>query len=88
VVDFAKKYPDADIKVIGHTDDRASDEYNSILSEKRAQVVKDWLVKNGVEAKRIITKGMGKSEPLTSNATSKGRAENRRVEVHYTIHEE
>jgi len=88
VVEFAKKYPEADMEVIGHTDDRASDDYNLKLSEKRAEVVKDWLVKNGVEAKRIITRGMGKSLPVSSNATSKGRAENRRVEVHYTVHEE
>ena len=85
--DFAKNYPDTDIEVVGHTDDRASDDYNLKLSKKRAEVVKDWLVKNGIEAKRIITKGMGKSQPACSNKTLKGRAENRRVEIHYTVQE-
>jgi len=87
VFDFAKNYPDTDIEVVGHTDDRASDDYNLKLSKKRAEVVKDWLVKNGIEAKRIITKGMGKSQPACSNKTLKGRAENRRVEIHYTVQE-
>ena len=88
VIDFAGKYPDADMEVIGHTDDRSSDEYNLKLSEKRAEAVKDWLVKNGVAARRITTKGMGKSQPISTNATDEGRAENRRVEVHYTVHEQ
>jgi len=88
VVDFAKKYPEADMEVVGHTDDRAGEEYNLKLSVKRAAAVKDWLVKNGVDAKRINTKGMGKKQPIASNTSDEGRAQNRRVEIHYTVHEE
>jgi adhesin transport system outer membrane protein len=88
VVEFAKKYPEADMEVTGHTDDIGGEAYNLKLSEKRAESVKKWLVKNGVDAKRIITKGMGKSQPISSNQTDAGRAENRRVEIHYTVREE
>lgn len=88
VVEFASKYPDADMEVVGHTDEVASEAYNLKLSEKRAAAVKNWLVKNGVNAKRITTKGMGKTQPVASNKTKEGRAQNRRVEVHYTVHEE
>lgn len=87
VVEFAKKYPDADMEVVGHTDEIASEAYNLGLSKRRAAAVKDWLVKNGVDAKRINAKGMGKTQPVASNKTEEGRAQNRRVEVRYTVHE-
>jgi len=93
VAAFAKKYPEADIEVIGHTDSfargvRIKEDYNLKLSEKRAEAVKSWLVKNGVNDYRIKTKGMGKTQPIASNDTEQGRAQNRRVEVRYTVHEE
>ncbi len=87
VAAFAKKYPEADIEIIGHTDNIASEDYNLKLSEKRAEAVKSWLVKNGVNDYRIKTKGMGKTQPIASNDTEQGRAQNRRVEVHYTVAE-
>ena len=87
VVEFAKKYPDADMEVVGHTDEIASEAYNLGLSKRRAAAVKNWLVKNGVDAKRINAKGMGKTQPVASNKTEEGRAQNRRVEVRYTVHE-
>ncbi|MBI3901321.1 MAG: TolC family outer membrane protein [Nitrosomonadales bacterium] len=88
VIEFANKHPGAGIEVIGYTDDLASDAYNQSLSERRAESVKDWLVTNGVDAKRITTRGMGKSQPIASNETKEGRAQNRRAEVHYTVLEE
>ncbi len=88
VVEFAGKYPEADMEVIGHTDDIASEAYNLKLSEKRAASVKNWLVQAGVDAKRIKARGMGKAQPIADNATKEGRAQNRRVEIHYTVHEE
>lgn len=88
VVEFAGKYPEADMEVFGHTDDIGDDAYNLKLSGKRAAAVKDWLIKHGVNANRITAKGIGKSQPISSNKTAQGRAENRRVEVHYTVHEE
>ncbi len=88
VVEFARQYPEADMEVVGHTDDLASETYNLKLSEKRAAAVKDWLERNGVNANRITAKGMGKAQPIAGNNTEEGRAQNRRVEVHYTVHEE
>lgn len=88
VVEFATKYPDADLDVIGHTDSTASEAYNQKLSEKRAASVKGWLVKHGVSANRVDTKGMGETQPIADNKTKEGRAKNRRVEIHYTVREE
>lgn len=88
VVAFATKFPDADIDVIGHTDNIGTESYNLELSKKRADAVKGWLVKNGVSDNRITIKGMGEAQPVASNDTIAGRAQNRRVEIHYTVHEE
>ncbi len=87
VVEFAQKYPDANLEVIGHTDSIASDAYNLDLSNRRAATVKNWLVSNGISDDRITTKGMGESQPIADNATEEGRAENRRVEIHFTVRE-
>jgi OOP family OmpA-OmpF porin len=65
----------------GYTDSVGSDAYNLKLSDRRAAAAKDYLVKKGIAATRIKTKGYGKSEPVASNATAEGRAENRRVEI-------
>lgn len=75
------KYPGTDIKVIGHTDSRGTEEYNMGLSEKRAAAVKAYAVSQGVPSSRLITVGKGFSEPIGDNATDAGRAENRRVEI-------
>jgi len=88
VVEFAAKYPEANLEVTGHTDDRGNDAYNQKLSEKRAAAVKAHLVKKGVAADRITAKGYGKTMPVADNKTKEGRAANRRVEVRYTIREE
>lgn len=88
VVEFAQKYPEANMEVIGHTDYIGGQTYNLGLSNQRAEAVKNWLVQNGINADRIITKGKGKSEPIASNATEEGREKNRRVEIHYTVREE
>ncbi len=88
VVDFAMKYPDANLEVTGHTDDRGNDAYNQRLSERRAAAVKAYLVKKGIAADRIAAKGYGETMPVEDNGTAEGRAANRRVEVRYTIREE
>lgn len=75
------QYPNTDIKVIGHTDSRGTEQYNMGLSEKRAAAVKAYAVSQGVPASRLITIGKGFSEPIGDNATDAGRAENRRVEI-------
>ena len=65
----------------GHTDSIGSDAYNQKLSERRANAVKTYLVNKGVPADRIYTEGKGKAQPVASNKTREGRAQNRRVEI-------
>lgn len=88
VVDFAKKYPDAGIDVHGHTDSTGTHAYNMKLSERRAEAVKAYLVKQGIDASRITAKGFGETEHIADNKTKAGRAKNRRVEIHYTVIDE
>ncbi|WP_316769594.1 OmpA family protein [Pedobacter frigiditerrae] len=75
------QYPGTDIKVIGHTDSRGTEEYNMTLSQKRAAAVKAYAVSQGVPSSRLITVGKGFAEPIGDNATDAGRAANRRVEI-------
>ncbi len=69
------------IVATGHADWTGSDRYNQKLSERRALAVKRYLAEKGVPNNRIFTEGKGEKEPLASNATRTGRAQNRRVEV-------
>ena len=75
------KYPNSTIQVIGHTDSTGSDAYNMDLSQRRAASVANVLNYSGVPASRIQTIGKGKTQPIASNATEAGRAQNRRVEI-------
>ena len=65
----------------GHTDAIGSTEYNQKLSERRADAVRRYLVNGGIEPGRIRTEGFGESQPVASNDTADGRAQNRRVEL-------
>ncbi|WP_175950755.1 OmpA family protein [Burkholderia sp. BCC0405] len=67
--------------VIGYTDSVGKDAYNQVLSERRANAVRDYLIAHGVDASRIRAEGRGKREPVASNATPAGRALNRRVVI-------
>ncbi len=79
---FIKKYPNARIKLAGHTDSVGSDAYNQALSERRASAAKKYFVDEGkIAAKRMSTVGYGESKPAASNKTNEGRAQNRRVEI-------
>jgi len=74
---------EADIKTFeidGHTDSDASDEHNQVLSEKRANAVKNFLTSQGIAAE-ITIKGYGESRPIASNDTPEGKQKNRRVEI-------
>lgn len=75
------RYPDTTIIVTGHTDNVGSAAYNQNLSERRAQAVAGELIANGVPSRRIVARGAGFSQPVASNATAEGRAQNRRVEI-------
>jgi outer membrane protein OmpA-like peptidoglycan-associated protein len=76
-----KRYPDRGIEVSGYTDSTENDTRNRRLSERRAEAVKEILVESGVSASRITTAGYGAANPVASNATAEGRAQNRRVEI-------
>ena len=82
-----KKYPDTNIEILGHTDDRGSDTYNQGLSERRASAAAAYLRTTGIASTRIKTKGLGESDPKTTNETDEGRAENRRVEFVITANQ-
>lgn len=81
------KYPDTDIEIIGHTDDKGSDSYNQQLSERRAASVANYLKANNIAASRITTKGMGETDPKVPNDSEANRAENRRVEFVITANQ-
>ena len=65
----------------GHTDAKGSDSFNQDLSERRAEAVRSFLARQGIDESRISIKGNGKADPIASNATAEGRAQNRRAEV-------
>jgi len=82
VVEQANALQELEVVIaVGHTDYIGSDEYNQDLSERRAESVKTYLISQGIEAGRIRTEGRGKTQPIASNATPEGRAQNRRVEI-------
>jgi OOP family OmpA-OmpF porin len=66
----------------GYADSIGSEAYNLKLSQKRADVVRNAMIKKGAPADRIVAKGYGESNPIASNANKEGRAQNRRVEMH------
>jgi len=75
------EHPEVRVEVQGYTDGIGSAEYNLGLSDRRAATVRDYLVGQGVAADRLTTRGFGKSDPVASNDTEEGRAQNRRVEL-------
>lgn len=81
VADMMRKYPDMKISIEGHTDSQGSASANKTLSQKRADAVKYALEERQIDDARMLTKGLGESMPVADNATSEGRAQNRRVEI-------
>jgi outer membrane protein OmpA-like peptidoglycan-associated protein len=81
VADALKDQEDHKITVEGYTDSRGSDESNQLLSQQRADSVRDYLVTRGVPGDQIEARGFGPSRPVASNKTAEGRADNRRVEI-------
>jgi len=79
--DELKTYPESKAIVTGYTDSAGYSQYNLRLSEFRANIIKGYLIGNGVEPERIQVKGMGDKNPVEKNSTSWGRRMNRRVEV-------
>lgn len=79
-VEVLTQYPDIRMEIIGHTDDRGDREHNLDLSRRRAESVKTYLVQRGIDEGRIITLGVGPDQPIDTNKTRVGRANNRRIE--------
>ena len=77
---FLSENPEVHIRIIGHTDNTASEAYNLRLSKGRADAVAEEMIKRGIDASRIETDGKGMAEPVADNSTEEGRQQNRRVE--------
>ena len=80
-LELMQEYGDVTIYVDGYTDAIGSVPYNQRLSERRANAVKEYLQRHGVSATRMTGRGFGKSNPVATNDTAEGRAQNRRVEL-------
>jgi outer membrane protein OmpA-like peptidoglycan-associated protein len=78
---FLAKYPDRTVVIEGHTDSVGSEDFNVGLSQRRAESVRSYLMRQGVDRSRVTTEGMGESVPVASNDTAGGRQQNRRVEI-------
>jgi outer membrane protein OmpA-like peptidoglycan-associated protein len=79
VAESLKNFPEVNITIEGYTDSDGSEAYNQDLSERRAKSARDYLVRRGVPGTRITAYGLGEANPVASNDTSEGRAQNRRV---------
>jgi OOP family OmpA-OmpF porin len=80
LVETALRCPTANIEIAGHTDADGENGFNQALSEKRAQAVADYLVKAGLPAERFTATGYGSSQPVATNGTDEGKAQNRRID--------
>jgi outer membrane protein OmpA-like peptidoglycan-associated protein len=78
-----KEYKEAKVVIEGHTDSQGEDADNLVLSQKRTESVKRYLVSKGIEESRISAVGYGESKPVADNSTAKGRASNRRVDFKF-----
>ncbi len=80
VVKMMQDHPELKFSVEGHTDSDGDNASNLALSQKRAEAVKNALIKQGIDAERLTSKGWGETKPMTGNDTPEGKAQNRRVE--------
>ena len=81
LANFMNSKPEITITIEGHTDWVGSNEVNDVLSQRRAESVKNYLINKGVSSKRMETVGFGKRKPIASNETEFGRSLNRRTEI-------
>ena len=80
LIETALRCPTANIEIAGHTDADGEDAFNQTLSEKRAQAVTDYLVRAGLPANRFTAMGYGSTQPVATNDTDEGKAQNRRID--------
>jgi hypothetical protein len=81
IVAALEKDPNLKLKIHGHSDNRGSEASQRALSEKRANAVRQYMIQKGIALDRLYTKGLGAGEPVSNNATSEGRAKNRRANL-------
>ncbi len=84
VVKMLNLNPNATLDILGHTDNEGPEWYNNVLSNRRANSVKEYIVQQGIGAVRLFNQGYGKSKPISDNATEAGRQMNRRVVIKRT----
>ncbi|ALR95794.1 OmpA family protein [Vibrio alginolyticus] len=76
------RYPGDTVRIVGHTDSVGDAAYNQALSERRAQAVVDYFIRQGIASSRLSVEGKGESEPIDSNTLADGRASNRRIDIY------
>lgn len=76
-----KRNPKAKVEVQGHTSSEGGDDYNQQLSEDRANAVRDYMIRRGIDGGRLTARGYGSSQPKADNDTEAGRKQNRRIEL-------
>lgn len=81
VAEVLREYPETLVNIAGHTDSTGSADYNQRLSERRAEAVGNYLAQSGVQRQRLSMRGYGLTQPVASNDSESGRAQNRRVEI-------
>jgi len=81
IVAMLKSEPTMQLIIEGHTDSDGTTEHNQVLSQKRAESIKSYLVSAGISSSRLFTEGYGESTPVAPNTTATGKAQNRRVEL-------
>ena len=82
-IEILRAYPDVKVEIHGHTDWVGSEAYNMKLGLRRAEAVKKYLIEqDGITGENLITKSFGESQPVATNETKEGRAQNRRIEFH------
>jgi len=78
---FLLQHPTLEVSVSGHTDNTGNERHNVTLSSRRAEVVAEYLIDQGVQFDNVSFEGFGSSQPITGNETAQGRSKNRRVEI-------
>lgn len=78
---LSQQSSDSQIIVEGHADAQGNDDHNLVLSQARAEAVREYLISRGLDADRVVAKGYGESRPIADNGSPEGRANNRRVEI-------
>src|SRR5690606_20688927 len=81
VVKVLEETPDLKISIEGHTDNVGNEASNLLLSQNRANTVKQYFIKKGISESRITVNGYGEEQPIADNKTASGRTKNRRVEL-------